>query len=115
MSYYNNVNGLSTTYTILSLHLDQTFYQEVNMHYPRFILQMIFGFLILLPMAVSAQETPPQFWGDTTLWGKINALAGHQPPLIRIEGPGERLPQWEGMGDLKQFRVYPMAADGSDI
>jgi hypothetical protein len=24
---------------------------------------------------VSARETPPQFWGDITLWEKINALA----------------------------------------
>ncbi len=79
MSYYNNVNGLSTTYTILSLHLDQTFYQEVNMHYPRIILQVIFGFLILLPMAVSAQETqdnskrfgPPVGWSSFVRGGAV--------------------------------------------
>ena len=56
----------------------------------------------------SARETPPQFWGDITLWEKINALADKKPPLIRIEGPGKRLPQWEGIADLKQFRVYPI-------
>ena len=58
---------------------------------------------------VSARETPPQFWGDITLWEKINALADREPPLIRIEGPEARLPQWEGIADLAQFRVYPIA------
>ncbi len=57
---------------------------------------------------VSAKDTPPQFWGDITLWGKINALAERKPPLIRIKGPGGRLPQWEGVGDLTQFRIYPV-------
>ena len=57
---------------------------------------------------VSARETPPQFWGDITLWEKINALADREPPLIRIEGPEARLPQWEGIADLAQFRVYPI-------
>ncbi|MDY6987092.1 MAG: hypothetical protein SWQ30_03460 [Thermodesulfobacteriota bacterium] len=59
---------------------------------------------------VSARETPPQFWGDTTLWAKINALADREPPLVRINGPGARLPQWEGMADLKLFRLYPTEA-----
>ena len=57
---------------------------------------------------VSAHETPPQFWGDITLWAKINGLAERQPPLVRIEGPSRRLPQWEGIADLKQFRVCPI-------
>ncbi|GAB6147390.1 hypothetical protein JCM12294_48390 [Desulfocicer niacini] len=57
---------------------------------------------------VSARETPPQFWGDITLWEKINALADKEPPLVRIEGPRSRLPQWEGIVDIKLFRVYPM-------
>jgi hypothetical protein len=57
---------------------------------------------------VSAKETPPQFWGDITLWQKINALADREPPLVRIEGPMARLPQWEGIADLKLFRVYPV-------
>lgn len=56
----------------------------------------------------SARETPPQFWGDITLWEKINALANREPPLVRIEGPRTRLPQWEGIVDLKLFRVYPI-------
>jgi hypothetical protein len=57
---------------------------------------------------VAANDTPPQYWGDITLWAKINALADRKPPLVRIEGPRPRLPQWEGIADLKQFRVYPM-------
>jgi len=57
---------------------------------------------------VSANETPPQFWGDTTLWAKINALAERKPPLVRIEGPDKLLPQWEGISDLKLFKVWPV-------
>lgn len=56
---------------------------------------------------VSSNDTPPQFWGDTMLWGKINALADRNPPLVRIEGPEKRLPQWEGISDLKLFKVLP--------
>ncbi len=56
---------------------------------------------------VSASDPHPHFWGDTTLWAKINALAGHKPPLVQICGPNRRLPQWEGMADLKLFRVTP--------
>jgi hypothetical protein len=63
---------------------------------------------------VSARETPPQFWGDITLWQKINALADRETPLVRIEGPMSRLPQWEGIADLKLFRVYPMEANTPD-
>ena len=55
---------------------------------------------------VSARETPPQYWGDITLWEKINALADKNPPLVKIEGPNARLPQWEGIADLTLFRVY---------
>ncbi len=54
---------------------------------------------------VAAADTPPQFWGDTTLWAKINALANREPPLVRIDGPTFRLPQWEGVADLKRFRI----------
>jgi hypothetical protein len=54
---------------------------------------------------VAASEAPPQYWGDVTLWAKINALADRNPPLVRIEGPAERLPQWESTVDLKQFRI----------
>ena len=55
---------------------------------------------------VSAKDTPPQFWGDITLWAKINALSDRK--LVRIEGPAERLPQWEGIADLELFRAYPV-------
>lgn len=58
---------------------------------------------------VSNRETPPQFWGDITLWAKINALANRKPPLIRIDGPMDRLPQWEGIADIERFRLHPSA------
>jgi len=66
--------------------------------------------------AVAAADTSPQFWGDITLWAKINALADRQPPLVRIDGPMPRLPQWEGVADLKRFRITSLAntADKSD-
>ena len=54
---------------------------------------------------VAAADTPPQFWGDITLWAKINALADRTPPLVRIEGPAERLPQWKSPVDLNHFRI----------
>ena len=60
---------------------------------------------------VSEKDTPPQFWGDITLWAKINALADRN--LVRIEGPAEKLPQWEGIEDLKSFRVCPTRAAGT--
>ena len=55
--------------------------------------------------AVAAADTPPCFWGDTTLWARINDLADRDPPLVRIDGPAHRLPQWNGMVDLKRFRI----------
>ncbi len=55
--------------------------------------------------SVAAADTPPQFWGDTMLWAKINALADRRPPLVRIEGPAKRLPQWESSLDLNGFRI----------
>jgi len=58
--------------------------------------------------AVAKKETPPQYWGDITLWQKINSLADRTPCLIRIEGPMAQLPQWEGIADLTQFRLYPV-------
>jgi len=54
---------------------------------------------------VADADTPPQFWGDITLWAKINALADRKPPLVRIEGPAPRLPQWENVADLKRYRI----------
>jgi hypothetical protein len=55
--------------------------------------------------AVAAADTPPQFWGDMTLWAKINSLADRRPPLVRIDGPAPRLPQWGSAADLKCFRI----------
>lgn len=54
---------------------------------------------------VAAADTPPQYWGDITLWAKINGLADRNPPLLKIEGPLPRLPQWEGITELKDFRI----------
>lgn len=58
--------------------------------------------------AVAAAETPPQYWGNVTLWAKLNALADRAPPLVKIEGPRSRLPQWEGGAELARFRVEPL-------
>ena len=33
---------------------------------------------------VSAADNPPQYWGDTTLWVKINELAERTPPILKI-------------------------------
>lgn len=54
---------------------------------------------------VAAADTPPQFWGDTMLWAKINALADRDPPLVRIEGPAKRLAQWTSTMNLADFRI----------
>lgn len=58
--------------------------------------------------AVAKADSTPQFWGDTTLWKKINALADRKPPLVRIEGPAKRLPQWAGKHDPNEFTVMPV-------
>ena len=55
--------------------------------------------------SVAAADTPPQFWGDTTLWAKINGLAHRVPPLVQIEGPMDRLPQWESPVSFKEFKI----------
>ncbi|MDF3127785.1 DUF1835 domain-containing protein [Kiritimatiellaeota bacterium B1221] len=55
--------------------------------------------------SVASADTPPQYWGDTTLWAKINRLADRKPPLVRIEGPEKHLPQWTGAHPLKTFKV----------
>jgi Domain of unknown function (DUF1835) len=55
--------------------------------------------------SVAAADTPPQFWGDTTLWAKINGLADRVPPLVQIEGPADRLPQWESQVPLNGFKI----------
>ncbi len=58
---------------------------------------------------VAAADTPPQYWGDTTLWAKINGLADRQPPLVTIEGHATRLPQWGSGSSLADFIIRPSA------
>lgn len=58
--------------------------------------------------AVAAHDTPPQYWGDITLWAKINGLATRRPALVRIEGPAPLLPQWNCQGTIDSFLVYPL-------
>jgi hypothetical protein len=55
--------------------------------------------------SVAAADTPPRFWGDITLWAKINALAAREPPLVRIDGPMDRLPQWESEVPISDFTI----------
>ena len=55
----------------------------------------------------AAHDTHPQFWGDITLWAKVNQLATRRPPLVRLEGPKPLLPQWNDKETLEAFRVYP--------
>lgn len=55
--------------------------------------------------SVASADAPPQFWGDTTLWARINGLADRVPPLVRIEGPTDRLPQWDEEVSLKDFKI----------
>lgn len=57
--------------------------------------------------ATAKADTPPQYWGDITLWAKINGLAGRAPALLHINGPLKRLPQWESPVDLDRFRIKP--------
>ena len=59
--------------------------------------------------SVAGADTPPQFWGDTTLWSKINGLADRDPPLVRIEGPRDRLPQWQSEASLKEFKISALS------
>lgn len=55
--------------------------------------------------SVAAADTPPQYWGDITLWARINGLADRDPPLVTIQGPAGRLPQWESEFQLSDFRI----------
>ncbi len=57
---------------------------------------------------VAAHDTHPLYWGDITLWAKINKLATRRPPLVTIEGPKPLLPQWNEEESLQAFRVYPV-------
>lgn len=59
---------------------------------------------------VAAHDSHPQYWGDITLWAKINDLAERFPQLVQIEGPAERLPQWQSNIDLNKFIVRRLSA-----
>ncbi len=61
---------------------------------------------------VAAADAPPQFWGDITLWARINALAERVPPLVRIDGPMDRLPQWECEGSINDFTIKALSNHG---
>lgn len=54
---------------------------------------------------VARKYPAPQYWGDITLWAKINGLAERPIPLVEIDGPTEKLPQWESTLDLKHYRI----------
>lgn len=58
--------------------------------------------------SVAAADTPPQYWGDITLWAKINGLADREPPLVQIQGPANRLPQWQSEFPLKDFKIIAL-------
>lgn len=66
--------------------------------------------------SVAKDEMSPQFWGDTILWQKINTLAEKNPPLVLIEGPAKRLPQWESPLKLNRFeiKISSNKIDGED-
>ena len=69
--------------------------------------------------SVAAAETPPQYWGDITLWAKINGLAERERPLVQIKGPGNGLPQWKSDIPLQDFTVkalvnLPMRGDANN-
>ena len=56
-------------------------------------------------LSVAKDDKSPQFWGDTILWQKINGLADREPPLVHIEGPAKRLPQWKSPIKLNRFEI----------
>lgn len=66
--------------------------------------------LEIFKFAASA-DTPPQFWGDSTMWAKINGLAMRNPPLLKIEGPTDKLPQRESNLFLESFLIKKINAD----
>ena len=57
---------------------------------------------------VAGHDTHPVYWGDATLWAKINGLAKRTPRLLKIQGPKPLLPQWNGKETLHDFRIYPL-------
>jgi len=63
----------------------------------------------------AAADTPPQFWGDITLWAKINALAERKPPLATISGPMDRLPQWECAVSINDFTIKALPGEPEPV
>lgn len=54
---------------------------------------------------VSEHDSSPQYWGDITLWQKINGLADRC--ILEIKGPADRLPQWfDSAFNVDEFEVY---------
>ncbi len=56
---------------------------------------------------VAAHDVHPLFWGDTTLWARINKLATRRPPLVFIDGPKPLLPQWITGETIESYSIYP--------
>lgn len=54
---------------------------------------------------VAKAEVSPQFWGDTDLWRTVNSLAARNPPLVQIEGPTPKLPQWTSQFTLRDYKI----------
>lgn len=62
--------------------------------------------------AASAAEARP-FFGDTFLWGCLNRLAEAPHPLVAIDGPEPRLPQWDSLGSERW--CLSLTADGERV
>lgn len=54
---------------------------------------------------VAEADEPPQYWGDTTLWKKINSLADRKPPLLKVVGPEARMPEWLSKYPLSEYQI----------
>lgn len=57
-------------------------------------------------LATKIKESRPQYWGDISLWQKINRLADLD--LIRISGPTSKLPQWPIDIDWNAYKITPV-------
>lgn len=61
--------------------------------------------------ASDAEERP--FFGDTFLWACLNRLADGPRPLVAIDGPQPRLPQWEP-GEIGRWQLA-LTPDGERV
>lgn len=57
---------------------------------------------------VSGKEAPA-FFGDTSLWARLDEMATAEVPLLTVEGPS-RLPRWDREHDLSAWTVAITAA-----